>query len=110
MSGLRRPELQRGDPGPAHVDRATLVGGRLSTNQRRDWARHEPPIIRIEDWSPDGAADQPTAGADRVLIVTVWGGYNKCLRSGKNLGFVVERVGGVWRRVGKGARFIEYMH
>ena len=67
-------------------------------------------IIRIENWSANDGRDQPTPAADQVLTVTVWGGYNKCLHFGRNLGFVVEKVGGSWRRVGRSARFVEYMH
>jgi hypothetical protein len=69
-----------------------------------------PRIVRIQDWSPNEDLDQPTPGANRVLVVTTWGGYNKCLHFGKNLGFVVERVGGLWRLVAEGASFVEYMH
>ena len=68
-----------------------------------------PPIVRIEDWSPDDAPDQPSSEADRVLMVTTWGGYNKCLHFGKNLGFAVERVRGHWRLIGNGVRFVDYL-
>jgi len=67
-------------------------------------------IIRIENWSANDGRDQPTPAADQVLTVTVWGGYNKCLHFGRNLGFVVEKVGGSCRRVGRSARFVEDMH
>jgi hypothetical protein len=42
-------------------------------------------------------------------MVTTWGGYNKCLHFGKNLGFAVERVRGHWRLIGNGVRFVDYL-
>jgi hypothetical protein len=66
------------------------------------------PIIRIEE-RPDSAIEG-SPGADRVLIVVLYGGYDRCLHFGTNSGSTVERLRGRWQVLGMAGRLKEYVH
>jgi hypothetical protein len=68
------------------------------------------PIIAIAEQPVAGGRVSPSRGADRVLTVMVFGGYDSCYGLGKNSGSMVERVAGRWRLLGKPGSIVEHVH
>jgi hypothetical protein len=62
-------------------------------------AMHAGPLLQIEEESVASGRHQLTPGADMVVSILVWGGYDRCLDVGVNPGCTLERVRGRWRRI-----------
>ena len=60
----------------------------------------EAPIIRIAEITGKDVSPAPSAGADMVVTVVRYGGHDRCLEVGTNLGSILERVEGRWRLLG----------
>jgi hypothetical protein len=56
-------------------------------------------LFRIDE-EPLASGRYPlTPGADMVVSILVWRGYNRCLDFGVDPGCALERVRGQWRRI-----------
>jgi hypothetical protein len=115
------PEASDGQAGksPACIvpapERRIVVTHALSPDDLRQISQvvgesPQTPIIRIEEQQIPGTSESPSTGADILLTVVVYGGYDQCSGFGKNSGSIVERVGGRWQLLGKQGRIVEYVH
>ena len=67
-------------------------------------------IIRIQDGLMSGKEGRSSSSGRRLLSVSIYGGYNRCVGFGRNRVVLLEEVDGNWEVVDQPETIIELVH